>query len=372
MKKKIKVPAKTKALSKISVTPANYYAFLEEIKKRIQTTQLKTAVTVNEKLIKLYWSIGKDIVEKQEKEGWGSKLIEKFGKDLQKEFPGVEGFSRTNIFRMRAFYLAYAIVPQSVGQFEDLPIFRIPWGHNAVLIERIKDIKVRLWYVQQTLEHGWSRHLLEMWIDSHLYKRQGKAITNFKTSLPNPQSDLAEQTLKNPYSFDFLTLHKEAVEKDIEKGLIAHIQQFLLELGQGFAFVGRQHPLHIEDQDYYIDLLFYHLKLRCYVVIELKARPFNPGDAGQINFYLSAIDDLLKHPTDNPTIGILLYHDAKNAGKKPKKIQVEYALRDIKKPIGVAQFKTTIVNALPKQFKGNLPTVQELEAELERKNARKK
>ena len=237
MKKPKKVVTSAKLERKNLELPTNYKSFLEEIKKRIRSAQLKAAISVNKELIQLYWSIGKDLVERQEKESWGTKIIERFGKDIQRAFPGIEGFSRTNIFRMRAFYLNYKIVPQAVGQLGDLPIFNIPWGHNAILLEQVKDLSSRIWYAQQTIEKGWSRSALEVTIDSNLYKRQGKAITNFQHTLPSLHSDLAEQPLKNPYSFDFLTLLKNAKEKEIEQGLIDHIQQFLLELGEGFAFV---------------------------------------------------------------------------------------------------------------------------------------
>ena len=238
-------------------------------------------------------------------------------------FPGIEGFSKRNIFRMRAFYLENAIIPQAVGQLEDLPIFRIPWGHNVVLIEKIKDKNQRLWYAQQAIENGWSRSALETCIKSNLFKRQGKAITIFGNVLPTPYSSIAQQTLKDPYLFDFLTLQEEHLEQDVEQGLIDHIQKFLLELGKDFAFVGRQYHLEIDNNDYYLDLLFYHLKLRCYVVIELKNTDFKPEYTGKLNFYLSAVDDLLRHENDNQTIGLLLCKTKKN-------LTVEYALQGIK------------------------------------------
>ncbi|HNA61979.1 MAG TPA: PDDEXK nuclease domain-containing protein [Rhabdochlamydiaceae bacterium] len=358
---------KIKTSQPSSKIPSSYKPFLDGIKKRIRAVQIKAAVTVNKELIKLYWSIGKDLIGRQKAEGWGSKLIEKFAKDLQLEFPGIEGFSRSNVFYMRSFYLAYEKVQQAAGQFENLPIFNIPWWHNVILFTKLKETRLRLWYAQQAIENGWSRNMLRLWIDSKLHERQGKSLNNFKTTLPQPQSDLAQESLKNTYVFDFLTLAKSAREKEIEEGLVSHIQQFLLELGQGFAFVGRQYQLRVENENYYIDMLFYHVKLRCYVVIELKARDFDPGDAGQINFYLSAVDDLLRHPDDQPTIGILLYY----SDRKQKKITIEYALRDVKKPIGVAEMKTKIVESLPKQLKGSLPSVKELEHELMTVNIKK-
>lgn len=267
---------------------------------------------------------------------------------------------------MRAFYLAYekmrpsgSKVSQAVTLNDELPIFNIPWGHNVMLINKIDNNEQRLWYAQKTIDHGWSRTMLESWIKSDLYHREGKAISNFQKTLPTPQSDLAHQSLKDPYLFDFLTLHREHLEKELEHGLIDHIQSFLIQLGQGFAFAGRQYHLVVDEKDYYIDLLFYNYKLRCFVVVELKAREFDPRDTGQISFYLAAIDDTLKHPDDNPTIGLLLCKSKKN-------LTVEYALRSNSSPIGVASYETQIFEHLPKEFKGSLPTVEEIEAELEK------
>lgn len=263
---------------------------------------------------------------------------------------------------MQAFYLAYHESATAVAQLEDLPIFNIPWGHNAVLLEKIKDIKQRLWYTQQSIENGWSRSMLELWIENDLYNRQGKAITNFSKALAVPHSDMAQQSLKDPYLFDFLTLDDKHREHDLEQGLIDNVQKLLLELGKGFAFIGRQVHLVVGNKDYYIDLLFYHTTLYCYVVVELKAREFDPRDAGQINFYLSAADDLLRTERDNPTIGILLCKTKNN-------ITAEYALRDLNKPIGVAEYETSLVDKLPKDLKSSLPTIEEIEAELEKHQA---
>ena len=340
-----------------------YDSTLADLKKHIRASQLRAAIAVNHELIRLYWIIGKTIVEKQEGSGWGSKFIEKLAKDLQNEFPGIEGFSRTNIFRMRAFYREYKLVPPPVGQFDELThlgfLTQIPWSHNVVLMEKLEDIQERLWYAQKTIEYSWSRDILSTWIGLKLHKREGKAITNFKATLPSPQSDLAQQTLKDPYIFDFLTLHDDHVEKDLEKGLVEHIQNFLLELGQGFSFMGSQYPIVVEGDTSYIDLLFYHVKLRCFVVIELKARAFKPEDAGQLNYYLSAVDDILRHPTDNPTIGILLC-------KTNKKVKAEYAFRHINRPIAAIEYETMLTKALPEELKSSLPTVKEIEEELEK------
>jgi predicted nuclease of restriction endonuclease-like (RecB) superfamily len=244
-----------------------------------------------------------------------------------------------------------------VAQLDDLPIFSIPWGHNALILEKIKDTAERLWYASKTIEHGWSRSILTVWIENDLYHREGKAITNFKTALPTPQSDLAQQSLKDPYVFDFLTLHKAYLEKDLEDGLVKHIQKFLIELGQGFAFVGQQYPITAGKKDLYIDLLFYHLNLRCYIIIELKAGEFDSRDAGQMSAYLSAVDDQLRRDGDQPSIGIILCKTKDN-------IFAEYVLRNFNRPIGLAEFEVKVVEKLPKELKSDLPTVEEIEAEL--------
>ena len=354
---------KKSAMAKISTKMSikEYAQALADIKTKIQEAQIKASLAANKELLKLYWSIGEIISNKQQHDGWGASTVEQLATDIQKVFPGITGFSRANIFRMQAFFIAYEKIAQAARQIvEQLPIFNIPWFHNVILIQKLKNNEERLWYAQKAIENGWSRSMLELWIESNLYRRQGKAITNFQAKLPKPHSDLANQSLKDPYLFDFLTLHKEHVEKEVEQGLIDHIQKFLLELGQGFAFVGRQVNLHIGDNDYYIDLLFYHLQLRCFVIVELKAREFKPEDTGQIGFYLSAVDDLMKKPEDKPTIGLILCKD-KNS------LTVEYALRGSSRAIGVASYQTKIVESLPKNLKGSLPTVEQIEAELEKK-----
>lgn len=252
------------------------------------------------------------------------------------------------------------IVPQPVAQLDGPPepLALLPWGSNILLIEKVKDSAARLWYARRTLEHGWSRAVLTVQIETRLHERSGKAITNFDRTLPPAQSDLAREVLKDPYTFDFLSLSEEAHERDLERGLVEHIQQFLLELGAGFAFVGRQVRLEVGGEDFALDLLFYHLRLRCFVVVDLKMKPFEPEFAGKMNFYLSAVDDRMRHADDAPTIGLLLCKDARN------KLKVEYALRDVKKPIGVAQWQTRLVESLPKNLRGSLPTIAELEREL--------
>jgi len=365
--------------------PADYPLFLESLKSRVQQSQTKAMLSVNRELLQLYWDIGRLIVERQEREGWGKSVVDRLAYDIQMAFPGMGGFSPANVWRMRAFFLAYrqsdAILAQPMRELatgekpsnsEDMKLAQavrvlpapvlphataeIPWGHNITLIEKVKDPVQRLWYAAKALEHGWSRAVLTVQIESGLYQRQGKAVNNFTATLPKPQSELALQSLKDPYLFDFLTLHDDAIERDLEQGLMDHVQKFLLELGAGFAFVGRQVHLTVGEDDFYIDLLFYHLKLRCFVVIDLKMKKFTPSDAGQLNFYLSAVDSLMKHPTDQPTIGLLLC-------KKRDQMTAEYALRDINKPIGVAEWQTKLVQSLPDSFAGSLPSIEQIEAE---------
>jgi predicted nuclease of restriction endonuclease-like (RecB) superfamily len=333
------------------INKADYIEWLNSIKAQIHQAQIKAVLSVNSELINLYWEIGKSIVEKQEIKNWGNSVVEKLSNDLKNQLENVTGFSRTNLFAMRQFYQFYKShsekIPQLVGQ--------IPWGHNRLILTKIKDVEQALFYIQNTIENGWSRNILELQIESKLFERQGKSITNFQNTLPNPQSDLAKQTLKDPYIFDFLTLEKGVHELDIERQLVAHVTKFLLELGKGFAFIGRQYELNIGNKTRYLDLLFYHIRLRCFVVIELKGGEFEPEFAGKMNYYLSAVDDILKAETDNPTIGIILC-------KSKDKIDVEYALRDFGKPIGVSNF--TITEIIPNNLQSELPTVKQIEYEL--------
>ena len=330
--------------------PTGYGAFLTALKERIRTAQIRAALAVNSELVLLYWRIGHDILTRQTAAGWGAKVIDRLGRDLQTEFPGVAGFSPRNLKYMRAFAEAWpdeSIVQQAAAQ--------IPWFHNCVLLDKVKDAKSRIWYIQQTIANGWSRNVLVLQIESGLYARQGKAVTNFKTALPSPQSDLARDVLKNPYNFEFLNLANEYHEADVERGLLAHIRRFLLELGSGFAFVGQQVHLEVGNRDFYIDLLFYHLQLRCYVVLDLKVEEFEPEHAGKMNFYLSAVDDQMRHPDDQPSIGIILC-------KSHEKIVAEYALRDLAKPVGVSSYVTKLVASLPANFRDQLPNPKQLKA----------
>ena len=364
--------------------PVGYGAFLEDLKSRIRTAQVKAARSVNRELMMLYWHIGKSIVGRQRAEGWGKQVVERLASDLQKEFPGIAGFSAPNIWFMRSFYRAWGdgqqelsqpvressppILLQPVRELSDHtppqpvaesastppePIASLPWGHNLALLHKLKSPAERLWYAREAMEHGWSRAMLVHWIESDLYARQGKAVTNFPATLPPPQSDLAGEIIKDPYSFDFLTLGPDAAERELERGLLDQIRKFLLELGAGFAFVGQQVHLEVGGEDFYLDLLFYHLRLRCFVVIDLKARPFKPEYAGKMNFYLSAVDDLLRHPDDKPSIGLILC-------RTRNQIIAEYALRDVAKPVGVARYVTRLTEKLPAKLKGTLPSPREI------------
>jgi len=335
----------------MNLKTSDYKKFIQELKSKIQTSQIKASIKVNEELLKLYWQIAQMIVAKQKEASWGDNIIEKISRDLKIEFPNMKGFSVTNIKYMRQWYLFFSKSQQVVDQ-----IFKIPWGHNIVVITKIKNIDEALYYTQKTIENGWSRAVLVHQIESRLYYREGKAITNFDKKLPPPQSDLAKASLKDPYCFDFLTMGEKYSEKELEEALTKQITQFLLELGSGFAFVGRQYRLEVGGDEFFIDLLFYHIKLRCYIVVELKTVKFKPEFAGQLNFYVSAIDGELKEKRDNPTIGILICKSKNNT-------VVEYALNKIDNPIGVSEYELT--DRLPQEFKSTLPTIQEIEAELE-------
>lgn len=294
--------------------PADYSALLVDIKNRIRTAQTRASLSVNRELIQLYWDIGHLIVERQRAQGWGRSVVERLAADIQKGFPGMTGFSPQNIWYMRAFYLAWTddveslqrAVGESRATSPPAAAAQIPWGQNIELVTKLKNPLQRLWYAEQTTANGWSRPMLVHWIESDLYSRQGKAVTNFSNALPPPQSDLAKQIVRDPYNFDFLTLREPVAERELEDGLLSHIRKFLIELGAGFAFVGQQVHLEVDGEDFYIDLLFYHLKLRCYVVIDLKATGFKPEYTGKMNFYLSAVDDLLRHPDDKLSLGLIL------------------------------------------------------------------
>lgn len=335
-----------------SCLPDNYSSTLAAIKKRIAQERLRVVLSANAAMVLMYWDVGQMILARQGREGWGAKVIDRLSADLRGAFPDMQGFSPRNLKYMRAFAEAWP-EPDIVQE----ALARITWYHNIALLEKVADKDHRLWYARMAFQQGWSRNILVLQIERRAHSRHGEATTNFTATLPEPDSDLATQVFKDPYLFDFLGTADPRREREVEQALVDHIQQFLLELGTGFAFVGRQVHLEVGDQDFFIDLLFYHLKLRCFVVTELKAVPFDPGFVGQLNLYLSAVDDLLRHVDDKPTIGLMLC-------RSKNKIVVEYALRDLKKPIGVAGWETRIVDALPANLRGSLPTVEEIEAEL--------
>lgn len=357
-----------------------YGDLLGNIKTRIRQAQIKATLSANAEMIQMYWDIGRMILERQQREGWGAAVIPRLSRDLNNEMPEVKGFSERNIGRMIAFCREYAqteILPQAVAKIDPagkVPqpvaktsanefsvilqqlVAKLPWGHNLLLMEKVKDLPTRLWYMRQTIEQGWSRDALDSAIKTQAHARQGAAVNNFSRHLPAPQSELAQGMLKDPYLFDFLTLEEPFHERELETGLVRHLEKFLLQLGQGFAFVGRQYELTISEHDYYLDLLFYHLKLRAFVVVELKKGPFKPEYAGKMNFYCSVVDDTLRHPDDQPTIGLILC-------QTKDRLIAEYALRDVYKPIGVADYELT--RTLPDNLKSCLPSIEEIETELQ-------
>jgi predicted nuclease of restriction endonuclease-like (RecB) superfamily len=376
----------TKRPTPTSLTvPTGFPTLLKEIKARIRQAQTQAILAANAELVRLYWDIGRLIDARQEQEGWGAAVIPRLARELRNDLPEEKGFSERNIKRMLTFYRAYpnpaACLPQSVARLpasaqvpqpaaqlarlEKVPqaaaqldasiLWTIPWFHHVILLEKVKDLPIRQWYMQRTLTNGWSRNVLLLMIKSEAHLREGKAVTNFERLLPPPQSDLARQALKDPYIFDFLTLEEPFHERELEVNLLAHLERFLLELGRGFAFVGRQLHLEVGQSDFYVDLLFYHLRLRCFVVIDLKKGEFKPEYAGKMNFYLSVVDDKLRHADDRPSVGLILCQDRNH-------VIAEYALRGVNKPIGVSEYELT--RALPRDLQSALPTVEQIEAEL--------
>ena len=341
---------------------AEYQAWLGTIKQRIVSVRLRMALAASRELIQFYWDLGALIAHKQTQSQWGDKLIAQLSADLQKAFPDIKGLSASNLKYCLRFFQFYtsghgASDPESaaalIGQ---QPVDQLPWGHNILIFTKCSSVEEARFYMAKTVQEGWSRDVLALQLKSNLFARAGKAVTNFSLTLPPPQSDLAQQTLKDPYTFDFMAMTAPFNERDVERQLTQHITQFLLELGKGFAFIGRQYHLEIAGNDYYIDLLFYHVTLKCYVVVELKNRKFIPEYAGKLNFYLSAVDTLLKRDDDQPTIGLLLCRDKNN-------IEVEFALRDMNKPMGVSEYN--LVETLPDNLKGAMPTVEEIESDLQ-------
>ena len=372
------MPSKNKAASAAMLAP-HYAELLGEIKQRIRHAQSRAWMAVNAEMIRLYWRVGQVIASQQQQEGYGSAVIPRLSRDLHNELPEEKGFSERNIKRMLAFYRLYPhapldveLVPQPVAQVQPHPagaagvpvpltdfpgalLLAVPWGHHAVLMEKVKDVGARQWYMRAAVENGWSRYLLLDNIQSASHQRAGRAASNFSLRLPGPDSALVQQTLKDPYLFDFLTLAEPFHERELETGLIAHLEKFLLELGQGFAFVGRQYHVDLGEQDFYIDLLFYHLRLRCYVVIDLKRGAFKPEYAGKMSFYCSVVNDRLRHGDDKPTIGLILC-------QQHNRVLAEYTLRGMDNPIGVSSYELT--RALPAELKTSLPSIEQIEREL--------
>lgn len=338
--------------------PADYASFLAEIKKRIQTERLRAVLSANTFQILMYWDLGKDILQKQKKAGWGAKVIDRLSYDLKEAFPETNGFSARNLKYMRKFAEAWPdreIVQRVAAQ--------IPWRNNQALLDKVKDPELRIWYAEKNGENGWSRDVLIFQIETTLHKRIGQTANNFELTLPPADSDMANQIFKDPYLFDFLGTAEVRKEIELENKLIHHLEKFLLELGQGFAFVGRQVHMEVGGDDFYIDMLFYHLKLRCYVVIELKAGKFNPGHVSQLTMYMNIVDDMLRHPDDNPTIGLLLVREKNHT-------VVKYALAGNTKPIGVAKWEQQITDSLPEDLKPSLPSIEEIEKELDQEAIR--
>lgn len=356
---------------------ADYRHWMEDVKQRLKNCQIKAAVRVNSALLEFYWSLGRDMANMKAEQKWGSGVIEQMSLDLKAAFPNLKGFSTTNLWYVKKWYLFYADeklqqpvgelqgiemevdakLPQLVGEFEMPEKFAlVPWGHHIEIITHCQSVGEALFYIQKTIDNGWSRSALENNMAAGLFAKQGKAVTNFGTTLPAQQSQLAQELLKDPYNFDFLTMADDYKERELEDALAQNISRFLLELGKGFSYVGRQVELRVDDESFFIDMLFYHIRLKCYVVVELKTVKFIPEFAGKLNFYVTAVDRLLKQDDDKPTIGLLIC-------KTKKDTLVEWALADIHKPIGVAGYE--LHNILPKELVSSLPTPQELEQQLE-------
>jgi len=323
-----------------------YLNVIENIKTEIKNSKLKAMISVNHELVMLYYNIGL-IINKHKT--WGNKFIENLARDIKLEFPDSTGYSVRNLKYMSKFAAEY---PDR--EFVQTVSAQIPWSHNCVIMDKIKDFETRIWYIKKTIENGWSHNVLIHQIESGLYQRQvmSEKISNFEKKLPKPQSELALETMKDPYIFDFIPFKEDMIERDIENALVKDITSLLLELGTGFAFVGNQYHLNVGGEDFYLDLLFYNLNLRCYIVIELKTGNFKPEYAGKLNFYLSAVDEMLKKEEDNPSIGLLLC-------KNKKYIIAEYSLRDMSKPIGISEYKIT--NNLPAEFEKQLPSVKDIQ-----------
>lgn len=341
----------------MKITSSEYKEWIGELKQRIRQTQIKAAVKVNTELLRLYWQLGSDIVERQKNAHWGDGFMKQLSQDLSADFPEMSGFSHRNIKSIRQWYLFYneefTIRKQLVSQLQE-DFFSTPWGHHILIMQRYKDIDKALFYIQQTVENNWSRTVLDWQIDSNLYERQGKAISNFTKTLPSPQSDLAQQITKDPYIIDIMGIRQDMEEKEIEAHLDTHISQYLLELGKGFTYYGHQVHLNVGGEDFYIDQLFYNVRLHCYVVVELKSMKFKPEHIGQLNFYVSAVDNQMRTDKDNPTIGLLICKDKND-------VVAEYTLKNIESPIGVSSVQ--IYDQLTADYKSSLPSIEEIEAQ---------
>lgn len=367
------------------IKDSEFKQWLIDLKGRIRQSQLRAAIKVNSELLHLYWDLGRDIVVRQIDAAWGSGFYSHLSKELKKEFPDMQGFSITNLNYCKRFYQFYMnnaqlyeqlsdefhpqagggfelsnnkediIHPQVEGKFQLNPLFSIPWGHQKYLIDKCKSVDEALFYIQKTIKNGWSRAMLMNFMDTSLYSTQGKSINNFDKLLPDVQSDLAKETLKDPYNFDFLTLTEDYKEKELEDALVTNITKFLLELGQGFAFIGRQYPIKVGTKERNIDLLFYHLELRCYVVVELKVKEFEPEHTGKLGYYIAAINNQLKKEMDNPTIGLLICKTKDN-------IEARYSLESSSQPIGISEYKLS--ELLPNNYKSSLPSIEDIEREL--------
>lgn len=345
------------SLPSTGIEAHDYRQWLGELKSRFRQVQLKAAVAVNTALLQFYWDLGADMAERQKQAAWGSGFLTQLSADLMREFPEAKGFSKRNLELIRQWHLYWLGADPAIAQQPVSQILAIPWGHNLAIIAKCKQQGEAFYYVRATLQHGWSRSVLVHQIESGLWQREGQAVTNFAQALPATQSDLAAQVLKDPYVFDFLSLSKEHNERELESNLITHITQFLLELGAGFAYIGRQVPLQVGERDFFIDLLFYHTRLHCHVVIELKTVDFEPEFAGKLNFYIRAVDEQLRSEGDLPTIGLLLC-------KSKDRLVAEYALSDVHKPMGIATY--SLSHTLPEALRGKLPSVEEIERELGR------
>lgn len=373
--------------------PAGYAAFLADVLARVRAAQLRTAVAVNRGLVALYWELGREVATRQAREGWGTDVVNRLADDLRRAFPRMRGFTRRNLYYARSFYLGYlpgatalgavppsvppgvpAIVQQPVAQIAGgapaadpggggppEPLASLPWGHNILLLERLDDPALRLWYAREAVAHGWSRNVLDIQVESRLHARRGRAdqTTNFAATLPPPQSDLARAVVKDPYNFEFLAVAQDAHERHVEAGLIAHMREFLLELGTGFLYAGNQYRLVVGGREFFLDLLFYHKKLRCWVVLDLKMGAFEPEYAGKMHFYLNAVDAQLREDHDGPSIGLILC-------KSKDAVVAEYALRGVVSPMGVAEYRVTDrTDALPAELQRALPSLEAVRAELE-------